>query len=135
MGLAVGVIIDDPQVNSMDTFNFTSALLNEGTTFTFGLWVCVADGAGNFHWHLVDNTKPEAPTTTPCRDLDEFVDSLGQMLLLVLAREMEEESIFNATSTRAAPGLPRSDLTWSEDQRTRLPFGLCSLAPVYQEDT
>jgi hypothetical protein len=31
----VGVLIDDPQENSMATFDFTSAMLDEGTTFVF----------------------------------------------------------------------------------------------------
>jgi hypothetical protein len=31
-----GVFIEDPPANSMATFNFTSADLDEGTTFTFG---------------------------------------------------------------------------------------------------
>jgi hypothetical protein len=38
----------------MATFNFTNAVLDEGTTFIFGSWVCVADGAGSFCRHLVE---------------------------------------------------------------------------------
>jgi hypothetical protein len=30
------MIIDDHQANLMASFNFTSTMLNEGTTFTFG---------------------------------------------------------------------------------------------------
>jgi hypothetical protein len=30
------VFIEDPPANSMASFNFTSAVLEEGTTFTFG---------------------------------------------------------------------------------------------------
>jgi hypothetical protein len=43
----------------MASFNFTSAMLDEGTTFILGIWVCVADGAGSFYWHLVDDMKSE----------------------------------------------------------------------------
>jgi hypothetical protein len=43
----------------MASFNFTSAVPKESTTFVFSLWVYVADGAGDFCRHLVDNTKPE----------------------------------------------------------------------------
>jgi hypothetical protein len=32
----IGVFIEDPPANSMASFNFTSAVLEEGTTFTFG---------------------------------------------------------------------------------------------------
>jgi hypothetical protein len=32
----VGVFIKDPMANSMASFNFTSTLLEEGTTFNFG---------------------------------------------------------------------------------------------------
>jgi hypothetical protein len=32
----VGVLIKDPPEDSMASFNFTSAMLEEGTTFTFG---------------------------------------------------------------------------------------------------
>jgi hypothetical protein len=42
----------------MAIFNFTSAVLDDGTTFTFGSWICIADSAGDFCQHLVDNTKP-----------------------------------------------------------------------------
>jgi hypothetical protein len=43
------VRIEDPPVNSMASFKFTSPVLPEGTTFIFGSWVYVADGAGDFH--------------------------------------------------------------------------------------
>jgi hypothetical protein len=51
---------------------------------------------------------------------------------LDLAREIEEESAIDATSTRAAPGL-KSDVIRSEDLRTRLPFGLRNMITVYQK--
>jgi hypothetical protein len=55
------------------------------------------------------------------------------MLLPDLARDIEKLSIFHTTSTRAAPALLRLDLIRSEDQHTRLQFGLCISAIVYQE--
>jgi hypothetical protein len=118
----VGVIIDDPLANSMATFNFISTVPDESPTFTFGSWTWVADGAGDFHQHLVDNAKPEAPAATPCSDLGKSIDNLGQMLLPNLARELEEESIFNMISTRAAPGLLRlEDPTTVHHRRPRGP--------------
>jgi hypothetical protein len=33
------VFIEDPPENSMASFNFTNAVLDEGMAFTFGSWV------------------------------------------------------------------------------------------------
>jgi hypothetical protein len=44
-------------------------------------------------------------------------------MLLDLARGIEEESILDAISTRAAPGLLGSDSIRSEEECTRIPFG------------
>jgi hypothetical protein len=54
------------------------------------------------------------------------------MLLPDLAREIEEESAFDATLTHATPGFLGLDLIQSEKQRTRLPLGLHNVASVYQ---
>jgi hypothetical protein len=120
----VGVFIEHPLANSMVFFNFTSAVLVEGTTFVFGLWVCVA---GGFRRHLINDMKLEASVAAQCSDLDKFIDNL--------AREIEEDSAVDATSTHAAPGLLRSSSIRSEEERTRLPFGLCNAASVYRELT
>jgi hypothetical protein len=103
------VFSEDPPENSMASFNITSAMLQEGTTFVFGSWVCVADGADNFRRHLIDSMKLGAPAATQHSDPDEFIDNLDEMLLLDLDREIEEQSVLNATSTRAAPELLGSD--------------------------
>jgi hypothetical protein len=42
---------------------------------------------------FVNDTKPEASSTTFCRELDDFIKILGEMLLPDLVRELEEESI------------------------------------------
>jgi hypothetical protein len=55
----------------------------------------------------------------------------GGILLPNLAREIEEHSIFDMTSTHAAPGLLGSYLIQSEDLRTRFPFGLRNTATVH----
>jgi hypothetical protein len=52
------------------------------------------------------------------------------MLLPDLAGEIEKMSVSDATSTRAAPGLSRS-----EEGRTRFSFGLRNAVSVYQEAT
>jgi hypothetical protein len=83
-------------------------MLDEGTTFIFGSWACVADGAGSFRWHFFDDMKSKAFATAQHSDLNEFIDNLNETLLPDLAKEIEEESTGDATSTRAAPGLLES---------------------------
>jgi hypothetical protein len=46
------VFIEHPSENLMASFNFTSAVLDEGTTFIFGSWMCVAKGLGGFNSQL-----------------------------------------------------------------------------------
>jgi hypothetical protein len=99
----IGVFIEDLLMNSMASFNFTSVVLDESTTFIFGSWVCIADGSGGFNNHLTDTTEPEASAANRRSDLNEFIDNLKEMLLPDIAREIEEESIFDAISTHAAP--------------------------------
>jgi hypothetical protein len=118
----------------MATFSFTNAVPDEGIMFVFGSWVCVADGAGDFHLHLV-NEKPEDPEATIRSDLDESIDKLSEMLLPNPAREIEEQFVLDATSNHAAPGLLKSDLIRSEDLHTRFLFALHNSATVYQEAT
>jgi len=63
--------------------------------------------------------------------LNEFVNNFNEILLPNLAREIEEESVFYATSTLATPGL--LDPVRPEEQLCRLLFGLCNATAVYQE--
>jgi hypothetical protein len=72
----------------MASFKFTSAVLPEGTTFIFGSWFCVADGAGDFCRHTVDIMKPK----TPAARLDKFIDNLDELLFNGSARETEAEA-------------------------------------------
>jgi hypothetical protein len=46
--------VEDPPASSMASFNFIRSVPSQGTTFVFGSWVCIADGAGNFRRFLVD---------------------------------------------------------------------------------
>jgi hypothetical protein len=95
-------------------------VLDEGTTFIFGFWICVANGLGGFNDHLADFRKPEASRPTRCSDLVKFVDNLDELLLPDHAREIKTTSVSDSTSTRATPGLLGSDsnrseeATWSE---------------------
>jgi hypothetical protein len=82
------VLIEDPLTNSMASFNFTSAVLDEGIMFIFGSWVCITNVLGGFNIHLANPREPEMPATTRCSDLDEFVRNLDEMLLPDIAREI-----------------------------------------------
>jgi hypothetical protein len=103
----VGAFIEHLLENSMASLIFTSTVLDEGTTFIFGSWIRVANGLGGFNIHLVDSRKPEASTSTQSRDLDE-------LLLPDLPMQIERMSVFDTTSTRAAPGQLGSDSNRSE---------------------
>jgi hypothetical protein len=89
-------------------------VLDEGTTFTFGSWICVANSSGGFNSHLANSREPEASSLTPCSDLDEFIDNLDDLLLPDLALQIEKMSVFDATSTHDALDLVRSDSNRSE---------------------
>jgi hypothetical protein len=76
------VFIEHPPENSMASFNFTSAVLDEGTTFIFCSWTCVTNGWGGFNSHLANLKESEASSSAPSSDLDEFIDNLDDLLLL-----------------------------------------------------
>jgi hypothetical protein len=73
----VGVFIEHPPENSMVSFDFTSAVLDEATTFVFGSWVCIANGSGGYNNRLADTKESEAPTTPSRRNADDLADGLG----------------------------------------------------------
>jgi hypothetical protein len=103
----------------MASFKFTSAVLPKDTTLFFGSWVCVADGAGNFHRLTIDVMKPKTLAASFHSELNEFVDNLDDLLIHGSARKIEEESIFNATPPHAATTTQRSDSLQSEDLHSR----------------
>jgi hypothetical protein len=111
----VGVFIEHPPKNSMASFYFTSTMLDEGTTFIFGSWICVANGLVGFNSNLANSRKLEASTPTRSNNLDKFIDSLNELLLPDHAEEIETMFIFDANSTHAAPGLLVLDSNLSRD--------------------
>jgi hypothetical protein len=127
------VFIEHPPENLMASFDFTSVVLDGGTTFIFCSWICIANGSGGFNSHLADSRELETSVATQHSDLDEFIDNLNEMLLPDLAKEIEEESVLDAISTRAAPGLLWLDSIRSGEEHTRLLFRLHNTALVYQE--
>jgi hypothetical protein len=102
------VFIEHPLENSMASFSFTSTVLDEGILFIFGSWICVTNGLCGFNSHLADSRKPEVSTPTRRSNLDE-------LLLPDLAGQIERMSVFDATSTRAAPELVGSDSNQFEE--------------------
>jgi hypothetical protein len=110
----VAVFIEHPLENSMASLSFTSNVLDEGTTFIFGSWICVANGLGGFNSHLINSRKPEASAATQRSNHDSFIDDLDELLLPDLPRQIEYTSVFYATPSRTAPGLG-SDSNQSEE--------------------
>jgi hypothetical protein len=116
----------------MASFKFTSAVPPQGTTLVFSLWVCVADGVGNFRRFLVD-MKPKTPAASFHSDLDEFVDNLDDLSIHGSATRTVEESAFGATPSSVATTLLGLDSFQFEDLRNRLRLGLRNLATNLQE--
>jgi hypothetical protein len=95
-------------------------------TFVFGLWVCVADGAGSFCRFLID-MKPKTPAAVSQSDLDKFVDDLDDLPIHGSTMRIEEESASNATSSGAATTFLGLDLFQSKDSRSRSRLSLRDL--------
>jgi hypothetical protein len=72
-------------------------VLDEGITFIFTSWICIANDSGGFNNHLADSRKPEAFATTQRNNLDKFIDNLDELLLPDLAGEIEMMSVFDTT--------------------------------------
>jgi hypothetical protein len=47
----------------------SAAIHEEGATFGFGCWVCVANGQGSFNSHVANPRKPETPSLTFSQDV------------------------------------------------------------------
>jgi hypothetical protein len=103
----------------MASFQFTRLVPSQGTTFVFGSWVCVVDGADSFHRFLVD-MKPKTPAAGSHRDLDKFVDDLDDLSIHGSATRTEEESTSSVTSSNAATTFIGLDSFQSEDSCSRL---------------
>jgi hypothetical protein len=116
----------------MASFQFTRSVPSQGTTFVFGSWVCVADGASSFRRFLVD-MKPKTSTAGSHSDLDKFVDDLNDLSILGSATRTEEEFASKATSSSAATTFFGLDSFQSEDSRSRSRLGLRNLATDLQE--
>jgi hypothetical protein len=116
----------------MVSFQFTRLVPSQGTTFVFGSWVCIADGAGSFHRFLVD-MKPKTPAVDPHSNLDKFVDDLDDLSIHASAARIEVEPASGATSSGAASTFLGLDLFQSKDSCSQSQLGLHNLVTDLQE--
>jgi hypothetical protein len=75
----VGVFIEDPPENSMASFNFTSIVLNEGTSFTFSFWVCITDEVVASTATSLKIRERMASAPAPYRDVDDLAKQIGRI--------------------------------------------------------
>jgi hypothetical protein len=113
-------------------FQFTRLVPSQGTTFVFGSWVCVADGAGSFHQFLID-VKLKTPAAGSHSDLNKFVNNLDDLSIHGSATRTEEESTSGVTSSSATTTFLRLDSFQSKDSHSRSRLGLCNLATDLQK--
>jgi hypothetical protein len=116
----------------MASFNFIRSVPSQGTTFVFGSWVCIADGAGSFRRFLVD-MRPKTVASDPRSNLDKFVDELNNLPLHASAAQVEMESAPVSTSSGVATTSLGLDLFQSRDLHNRSQHGLCESAINFQE--
>jgi len=120
----VGKLADDHQKNPMASFNFEPAVLDEGTTFIFGSWVCIANGSGGFNSHLTNlmNSESFSPASP---------SESGEVLLLELADEIERLSVSDVTSNRSPTALLGLYPIYSEAPRNYTMYGLHNTVATY----
>jgi hypothetical protein len=116
----------------MASFKFTRSVPSQGTTFVFGSWVCIADGAGNFRRFLVD-MRPKTSATDPRSDLDKFVDGLDNLPIRASATTIEVETAPSSTSSGVAAISLGVDSFQSKNSRNQSQLGSCNLATDLQE--
>jgi hypothetical protein len=83
----------------MASFNFTNAMLDEGTAFTFGSWVCIADQVVALV-AIAETRELTASAPASCRDVDDFAEDLGGICFSDLIGNLVDESGSNPSPTR-----------------------------------
>jgi hypothetical protein len=116
----------------MASFQFTRSVPSQGTTFVFGSWVCIADGADSFRRFLID-MKPKTLAADPHSDLEKFVDDLDDLSIFASAARTKVESASSMTSSGAAATFLGLDSFQSKDSRNRSRLGPPNLATDLQE--
>jgi hypothetical protein len=128
----VGEHVEDPPANSMASFQFIRSVPSQGTTFVFGSWVCIADGAGSFSRFLI-NMKPKTSAASSRNNLDKFIDDLDDLSIHASAARTKVESASSTTSSGAATTFLGLDSFQSKDSRSQSRLGSCNLATDLQE--
>ena len=82
----------------MATFNFSTAMPEEGTTFIFGSWICVANIQGGFHSHLADATEPKIDQLGIPNSATKLADNLSKILFSDLLEELSSNDQENIQS-------------------------------------
>ena len=118
----MGPLAKDQQKNSMASFEFSFPMIDAGTTFVFGSWVCIANGSGGFSSHLIDH----ASTETPWREQLGEITSI-EILLPGIAKEIENLSLSDPTPTRFPFGPKNSAMSYSALFRQRDQIGIRNL--------
>jgi hypothetical protein len=92
LGRQVGMLIENPPMNLIASFNSTSIVLDEGTTLTFtlGFWICIANDRDDFGGHRADTREREASTRASCHDINNLIDNLGEIRLSDLISKVRE---------------------------------------------
>jgi hypothetical protein len=116
----------------MASFKFTRSVPSQGTTFVFSLWVCIADGVGDF-WRFLVDMKLKTPGADLHSDLDKFVDDLDDLPIHASAAKIKMESAFSSTSSGAAATSLGLDSFQSKDSRNRSQLGSRNPAIDLQE--
>jgi hypothetical protein len=106
----------------MASFKFIRSVPSQGTTFVFGSWVCITDGAGNFRQFLID-MRPKTFAADPHSDLDKFVDGLDNLPLHASATKIEAETAPGSTSSSVAATSLGLDSFQSRDLHSRSQLG------------
>jgi hypothetical protein len=116
----------------MASFNFIRSVPSQGTTLSFGSWVCIADGAGNFRRSLVD-MRPKTFATDPRSGLNKFVDELDNLPFHTSTTQIEMEFAPGSTSSGVATTSPGLGLFQSRDPHGQSQPGSYKSAADLQE--
>jgi hypothetical protein len=100
-------------------------------TFVFGLWVCIADGAGNFRRFLID-MRPKTSAADPRSDLNKFIDGLDDLSTHASATKIEVESAPGSTSSSVVATSLGLDSFQSKDSCSQSQLGSHNLATNLQ---
>ncbi|RLN00555.1 hypothetical protein C2845_PM06G25080 [Panicum miliaceum] len=78
-----------------------------GTTFTFGSWICIANGSGGFNNSLANPRKLEESAPTSSHDIDNLADDLGRIKLSNLIGSYASD-----IKIRWTTALPNASSSW-----------------------